>query len=85
MIAKNGLNKGLQRGVFGLRWTTMNYDSGLLLAPQHEMARASGPFFSCPEQAKHLRASRQDSKGIRCNGCRGRACVTETLLCSSFK
>ncbi len=37
-------------------------------------------FFSCPEQAKHLRVSRQDSKDIRCNGCRGRTCVTIPLL-----
>jgi hypothetical protein len=47
---------------------------------QQDGSRKRAIFVLCPEQAKHLRASRQDSKGIRCNGCRGRASVTEPLL-----
>jgi hypothetical protein len=40
----------------------------LFWAPNHESARASGPFsLSCPEQAKHLRVSCQGPKGISCS------------------
>src|SRR4030067_273001 len=42
---------------------------------KHGSRKRAIPFF-VPRKAKH--ASRQDSKGIRCSGCRGRACVTES-------
>jgi hypothetical protein len=51
-----------------------------LLGTKNKQEPALAGFSFCAQKVKHLRALRQDSKGIRYYGCRGRVNVTEPLL-----